>query len=147
MMEMSYNGKNIKEYRQIKITSKRQVTIPKSFFDLLQLKDGDSFKAYAFEDEILLKPHKTVETVYEQDMKKIIHQAIDDGYTGEELAGEIVFRLKQYEHFISRRVEEFEKDIAEEGIDNIAEDVSGVENFNGLDVFFDSEAESASEKP
>lgn len=70
MMEiMNFDGRQVKEYRQIKITSKRQVTIPKSIFDLLELKDGDSLMAYAFEDGVLLKPYKDKETVYDQDLR------------------------------------------------------------------------------
>lgn len=143
---MSFDGRQVKEYRQIKITSKRQVTIPKSIFELLELKDGDSLMAYAFEDGILLKPYKAAETVYNQDVKKIIHQAINEGYTGEELAEEIALRLKEYERFLTRRVQEFEDDIADDGMEDKAGDVVGVEGFNGLDIFFDSEAGTVSKE-
>ena len=147
MMEsLNFNGRQVKEYRQIKITSKRQVTIPKSIFELLELKDGDSLMAYAFEDGILLKPYKAAETVYDQDVKKVIHQAINEGYTGEELAEEIALRLKEYERFLTRRVQEFEDDIADDGMDDKAGDVVGVEGFNGLNIFFDSEAGTASKE-
>lgn len=147
MMEiLNFNGKQVKEYRHIKITSKRQVTIPKSFFELLALRDGDSLMAYVLEDGIFLKPYRAAETVYDQDVKKIIRQAINEGYTGEELAEEIAFRLKEYENFLKRRVQEFENDIAEKWMADEAGKVAEAESFYGLDIFFDPEAGKASKE-
>ncbi|MEW6662854.1 MAG: hypothetical protein ACOY9Y_00515 [Bacillota bacterium] len=60
---------------------------------------------------------------------------------GEELVEEIAFRLKEYDQFIARRVQEFENDIA---------DIEGVgdqsEGFHGLEVFLDKETRKTSQE-
>ncbi|RYD07211.1 hypothetical protein N752_01095 [Desulforamulus aquiferis] len=134
--DLKMDGRKINEFRQIKVTSKRQITIPKSIFEIFALKAGDSLIAYALEDGIFLKPHKDKPTVYDEDVKMIVKKAIEEGYEGEELAEEITFRLKEYEDFLKARAQEFEEDLLDDGVG----DRSGVEDFNGLDIFFDGKA-------
>ena len=136
-VDININERRVKELRLIKITSKRQITIPKSVFDLLQLKDGDYLAAYALDDKIILEPVKTKDTVYDLDVKAIITQAINEEYTGTELAEEIYLRLKEYNSFLTEKVRKFEADIANHGISGAPGDVSEVDSFNGLDVFLD----------
>ena len=130
------SGRAARETRLIKSTSKRQITIPKSFFDCLAIEDGITFVAQVIDDGIFLKPQPVHgETVNDQDRKCIIRKVLQEGYSGEEMVEEISFRLQQYDEFIARRLREFENDIADsvEGADVIP----GVEAFNGLDIFFD----------
>ena len=130
------SGRASRETRLIKSTSKRQITIPKSFFDYLAIEDGITFVAQVIDDGIFLKPQSLHgETVNDQDRKRIIRKVLQEGYSGEEMVEEISYRLQQYDEFIARRLREFENDIADsvEGADVIP----GVEAFNGLDIFFD----------
>ncbi|MEW6697452.1 MAG: AbrB/MazE/SpoVT family DNA-binding domain-containing protein [Bacillota bacterium] len=130
------NSRQINEFRQIKVTSKRQITIPKSIFETFALKAGDSLIAYALDDGIFLKPNKEKLTVYDEDVKMIVKKAIDEGYEGDELAEEIAYRIKEYNDFFKAKVQEFEEDLIDDGV----RDRAGVEDFNGLDIFFDAKA-------
>lgn len=125
-----------KQHRQIKLTSKRQFTIPKSFFDSLNLSDGLIMDAFLFDGAILLKPEKRTETIQDEDYSIIIKKIIAEGYRGKELADEITFRVSEYDNFIAKRIEEFEKDI---NADDACEDDIGVEDLNGLEVFINTQ--------
>jgi AbrB family looped-hinge helix DNA binding protein len=50
--------KDILGIRQIKMTSKNQITVPKEFTDKLNLDDGSKFKACLLKDAIILIPLK-----------------------------------------------------------------------------------------
>lgn len=130
-------GKAAKETRLIKSTSKRQITIPKSFYDRLSLQEGEVFTAHLFNEGILLIPSE--ETVRDQDRKSIIARVLQENYSGGELIEELNFRLKQYDDVIESKIAQFEKDIEDRDIASEDDEV----NFNGLDVFFDVETGSA----
>lgn len=137
---IKFNGQEAKETRLIKSTSKRQITIPKSFFELLALEDGVTFVAQLYDDGVFLKPYKTEKkSVRDQDRKHIIHQVFREGYSEEELIEELNYRLKKYDEFMARRVQEFENDIAGNS-DDVVGDGPEAGSFNGLDVFFNKEA-------
>lgn len=141
-----FNGQEAKETRLIKSTSKRQITIPKSFFELLALEDGVTFAAQLYGDGVFLKPYKTEkESVRDQDRKRIIHQVFREGHSEEALIEELNYRLKKYDEFIVRRVQEFENDIAGNG-DDVVGDGPEADSFNGMDVFFNKEAGTYSEE-
>ncbi len=135
---------NVQEYRRIKLTSKRQFTIPKAFLD--RLGGGETFLAYLMDDGIYLKPQQDKESMCEQDRKLIIQKVIDEGYKGKEMVDEIVFRLNEYDKFLKRKIEQFEKDILEiaESDDDLEDEDE--EDMNGLDVFFDTENEEDTEE-
>lgn len=61
----------VNEYRDIKITSKRQLTIPKSYFDALNIED--EVHAYLLEDGIFLQPVRRQESLSEKDVQAIVH--------------------------------------------------------------------------
>lgn len=138
------NSWTAKETRIIKSTSKRQITIPKSFFDLLTLQDGVTFVAQLFENGILLTPQGAIDNICDQDREQIIRQVLQDGYSGEELVKELNYRLKEYDELIASRVQEFDNDINDRN--DVMDGEPGVESFNGLDIFFNQEAGTSPEK-
>lgn len=121
-----------REYRDIKITSKRQLTIPKAFFDYLGIEE--TVHAYLLDDAILIKPAQK-RTVQEIDIEKIIRNVMNEGYSGDAMAEEIAYRIKEYNGLIDRRIEEFLNDMTG---DEVLDDQGDVE-FNGLELFFDEE--------
>lgn len=123
------------EYREITVTSKRQITIPKSFFDRLAVEQR--FVAYLTNEGIFLKPIRTEsETVYDDDLKNIVRKVVSEGYSGEEMVEEIVYRFGEYNKLIEKRIQEFERDLTS---DSVSDDESEDEHFYGLDALFDAE--------
>lgn len=134
------------ETRLIKCTSKRQITIPKSYFDILSLEHGVTFVAQLFDDGIFLSPYiKSEDSIWDEDRKEIIRGVVKEGFTEEEMVEEINFRIKKYDEFLLRKIEEFDSDIMED--EKSLGDTLGVTNFNGLDIFFDSEIETPAKEP
>lgn len=134
-----FDGLNILENREITVTGKRQITIPKSFFESLSI--DKTLKAYLTPEGIFLKPTpKEQQTVYDDDIKNIIKKVVDEGYTGEDMVEEIAYRIKSYNEFIDNRIKEFEQDLRNESESDLEDD------FNGLDVFFNSETGENAEK-
>ena len=139
------NERAAKETRLIKSTSKRQITIPKSFFELLAIQDGITFVAQVFDNGIFLKPQTKKQSIREQDREHIIRQVFSEGYSEEEIIEELNYRLKEYDEFIARRIQEFENDIADSN--DGTGDEPEVESFNGLDIFFNEEAGTSFKEP
>ncbi|MED4353592.1 AbrB/MazE/SpoVT family DNA-binding domain-containing protein [Schinkia azotoformans] len=128
-----FDGLNILENREITVTGKRQITIPKSFYERLSI--DKTLQAFLTPDGIYLKPKQNEdESVYDEDIKSIIKKVMSEGYSSEEMVEEIAYRIKKYNEFIDNRIREFEKDLGNESESDDLED-----EFNGLDVFFDSE--------
>jgi bifunctional DNA-binding transcriptional regulator/antitoxin component of YhaV-PrlF toxin-antitoxin module len=141
MFEMKSNemvAGEVREYREITVTSKRQITIPKSFFDRLAIEE--TLVAYLLDDGIFLKPARKDDSVYAEDVEEIIRDVVREGYSGEELVAELARRLNEYNKFIERRIQEFERDLKSDSVSEDTED-----EFYGLDVFFtDTETEETS---
>jgi bifunctional DNA-binding transcriptional regulator/antitoxin component of YhaV-PrlF toxin-antitoxin module len=123
---------NVREYRDIKITSKRQLTIPKAFFDYLGIEE--TVHAFLLNDGILIKPEQK-KSIQETDIEAILRNVMNEGYSGDELADEFSRRVKEYNKFLDRRIDGFLNDMTS---DMVSEDDGG-DDFNGLDIFFDDE--------
>lgn len=123
---------DVREYRDIKITSKRQLTIPKAFFDYLGIEE--TVHAFLLQDGILLKPEQK-KSVQEMDIEAMLRNVMNEGFSGDELADEFARRVKEYNKFLDSRVEEFLNDMTSK---EVSEDGEG-DDFNGLDIFFDEE--------
>lgn len=130
----------VREYRDIKITSKRQLTIPKSFFDALNIED--EVEAYLLDDGIFLKPIRKRESVYDQDIQTIIQNVLSQDLPKEEMAKELTKRITEYNEFLAARVQEFKDDM----VHSESEEDEGDFDFNGLDVFFNEENGETFEK-
>ena len=119
--------------RDIKITSKRQLTIPKSYFDALNIED--EVQAYLLDDGIFLKPVRTQETLQEKDIQAIVRKVLTEGLSEEDLAKVLAHRINEYNRLLADRVHEFTEDMT----DSESDDDKGDLDLNGLDVFFDEE--------
>ena len=124
---------NIREARDIKITSKRQLTIPKAFFDYLGIEE--TVHAFLLDDGILLTPEKK-QTIQEGDVEIILQNVIAEGFTGDELADEFSRRVKEYNKVLDRRIEGFLDDMTS---DTVSEAKGKGDDLNGLDIFFNEE--------
>lgn len=122
----------VREYRDVKITSKRQLTIPKAFFDYLGMED--TVHAVLLDDGILIKP-AIKKSVQEVDVEAILQKVINEGYSGDELADEFARRVKEYNRVLEGRINEFLNDMTSEEVSDEREG----DDFNGLDMFFDQE--------
>lgn len=138
-IKMTIELTGVQEYRDIRISSKRQFTIPKSFFDALNMED--EVQAFLLDDGIFLKPIRSVDTVYEHDVQTIVRKALEEGLSGEDLVKEIAHRINQYDRVLADRVHEFMEDMK---ADSGSKEDEGDLDFNGLDVFFDEEDGEAS---
>ncbi len=119
-------------YKKITVTGKRQITIPKHFFDHLDI--GTMVTAYLKDGGIFLEPYREEkETITEIDTRDIVRQAIAEGLTGDDLANEVARRVGELNKLFNRRIQEFERDLSDDSVDDSEDD------FNGLDVFFDQE--------
>ncbi|MGV3464432.1 MAG: AbrB/MazE/SpoVT family DNA-binding domain-containing protein [Heyndrickxia sp.] len=123
----------IREARDIKITSKRQLTIPKAYFDYLGIEE--TVHAFLLNDGILLKAEKK-QTIQEVDVEIILRNVIAEGFTGDELADEFSRRVKEYNKVLDRRIEGFLDDMTS---DTVSEAKGKGDDFNGLDIFFNEE--------
>lgn len=102
------------ETKLVKSTSKRQITIPKSFYGLLKIQEGQLFTAHLLNEGIILIPNNELpETIRDHDRRTIIEKVIKEGYAGTALAEELTRRLKLYDDFIDRKIAQFEEDIKE----------------------------------
>jgi len=127
------NLENIRESREIKITSKRQLTIPKAYFDYLGIEE--TVHAFLLDEGIFIKPDKK-KSIQEIDVEIILRNIMNEGYAGDELADEFSRRVKEYNKVLERRIDGFLDDLTS---DTVSEpDFEGVD-FNGLDIFFDKE--------
>lgn len=131
---------SIQEYRSIKITSKRQLTIPKTFFDSLELRE--SVQAYLLPDAIVLKPAHEKKTVQQEDIEQIVKNVLDEGYIADELADEIARRVKEYNQFLDKKINKFIDEMNEVELP----DEQGDAAHNGLDIFFDTKDTKNSKK-
>lgn len=132
IMEGFGDLQNVREYRDIKITSKRQITIPKAFFDYLGIEE--TVHAFLLDDGILIKPEQK-RSVQEMDIEAILRNVMSEGYSGDELTDEFARRVKEYNMVMDRRINGFLDDMSS---DEVSEADEG-DDFNGLDVFFDEE--------
>ena len=125
---------NVHEHRFIKVSSKRQFTIPKAFYDRLEIGETETLEAFLMDDGLLLKPVKS-EPVYERDIQNIVRKVREEGYTGDEMDKEIAYRLAKYQRMFERRIQGFLNDM--DG--SLGSDDEGDVDLNGLEAFFDSE--------
>jgi bifunctional DNA-binding transcriptional regulator/antitoxin component of YhaV-PrlF toxin-antitoxin module len=129
---------NVREYRDIKITSKRQITIPKAFFDYLGMEE--TVHAFLLDDGILIRPEQK-KSIEEMDIEAILRNVMSEGYSGDELTDEFTRRVKEYNMVMDRRINEFLGDITSDAVSEADEG----DGFNGLDIFFDEENGESSE--
>jgi bifunctional DNA-binding transcriptional regulator/antitoxin component of YhaV-PrlF toxin-antitoxin module len=77
--------------RVVSITSKRQFTIPKKFFDALQM--GNQAKCYTAGGKLVIEPLRK-DYISEQ-TSQILREIVAENYSGEELLEEFELRKKK----------------------------------------------------
>jgi bifunctional DNA-binding transcriptional regulator/antitoxin component of YhaV-PrlF toxin-antitoxin module len=82
----------VHELKSIKITEKRQFTIPKSYFERLNM--GRTVKVFLLDGGIFIKPHDEDDKV-QVNMEKVLKEVVDEGYEGEEIVREHSFRIAE----------------------------------------------------
>lgn len=130
-IENGIGSGNAREFRDIKITTKRQITIPKAFFDYLGIEE--TVHAYLLDDGILIKPAQK-KSIQEMDIETIVRNVMNEGFRGNAMADEIAYRIKEYNESMDRRIEGFLDDMTS---DTVSENQG--DEFNGLEMFFDQE--------
>lgn len=125
------NSYIIRESRDIKVTSKRQITIPKTYFDYLGIKEN--VHAYLLDDAILIKADKK-QSQQEIDLEIILKNIFQEGFSSDEIGEEFSKRVKAYNKVLNRKVNSFVNDMT----DGSEGELKG-DDFNGLDIFFDEE--------
>lgn len=80
--------------KEIAITGKRQITIPKFFHERLQL--GETVIATLTDKGILLEPVRNRETMFQEDLKVILNDLIEDGLDGKELIEEFTKKAESH---------------------------------------------------
>ncbi len=89
------------EKRRIRISSKRQITIPAKYFDALGLsKEVDCIYA---NDMLILTPVKAEESVFSEE---ILSDLIEKGYTGEKLLAEFKRVNRKVRPAVEKLIEE-----------------------------------------
>lgn len=125
MRTLERNLKEVKS-KKISVSQKRQITIPKEYFEALNI--GDEIECYMEENCIVIKP--VVEDSINEFSEYILQDIIKEGFNGDEILKEFKKRRKKLEN----AAKEFNKKIDEEAknIDNLAsfEDVFGKEDDN-----------------
>lgn len=105
MSVMDEPGKNRQPRRKrISVSSKRQINIPKDFFDTLHI--GKEMIAELHGNSIVLKP---VKDNYVDFSKEILADIIAEGYTGEDILKEFEFRKAQIPMALEQLVEDAHK--------------------------------------
>ncbi|WP_245799751.1 AbrB/MazE/SpoVT family DNA-binding domain-containing protein [Virgibacillus proomii] len=105
LMNNRHKGENImgsqpSEAKRISVSEKRQITIPKRFFEKLGIKE--SLICELRDDEIVLRPVPTDDDFSEQILKDLIQE----GYDGEFLLTEFKKRKAQIRPAIETLIEE-----------------------------------------
>ena len=125
MITLERNWKEVKP-KKISVSQKRQITIPKEFFDALKI--GDEIECYIEDNCIVIKP--VVENSLNDFSEFILQDIIKEGFKGNDILKEFKKRRKKLES----AAKEFNKKIDEEisNANNLAsfEDVFGKEDDN-----------------
>jgi len=93
-------------YRMVRVTSKRQFTIPKTYFDKLRL--GETVKCYLEGERLVLEPVR--EDSFWDFSTDILRSLIAEGYQGETLLAEFETRKRKALQALGSMVEEARKE-------------------------------------
>ncbi len=90
-----------KKRKRVSVSSKRQVCIPKEFYETLNL--GDDIYMELYDNRIVIKP---VEENYSDFSSEILRDLIEEGYEGEELLKEFNLRKNQIRPAVKAMIDE-----------------------------------------
>lgn len=125
MITLERNLKEVKP-KKISVSQKRQITIPKEFFDALNI--GDEIECYIEDNCIVIKP--VVENNLNEFSEYILQDIIKEGFKGNDIIKEFKKRRKKLESAAKEFNKQIDKEIS--NANNLAsfEDVFGKEDDN-----------------
>lgn len=91
---------NPKKVKRISVSSKRQISIPKEFYDLLGI--GDEVLLELHGNHIVMKPSREN---FDDFSENILEDLVAEGYTGNELLQEFKYRKGQIGNAVSSIIE------------------------------------------
>lgn len=96
------------EYKIVRVTSKRQFTIPKRFFDALRI--GEQVKCYQEGKKLVIEPIR--EDNFWDFSTDILRELVAENYTGDDLVKEFESRKEKAARALERMVDEARSDAA-----------------------------------
>lgn len=108
LVQLKNKGRIAMESRLGKITSKRQLTIPKDFYDRLNL--GENVEILLEKDSLIIKKLRKAEESFDDYSDLILKDLIAEGYTGNQLLQE--FKIRK--NLLPIAVQNMVKDIREQ---------------------------------
>ena len=107
MTGYKYND-NDNDHKIVRVTSKRQFTIPKKYYDSLKL--GDRVKCYQEGRKLVIEPAR--EDEFWDFSTDILRDLVADNYTGEDLLKEFEARKQNAARALERLADEARNDAA-----------------------------------
>ncbi len=121
-------GYSYDDQKMVKITSKRQFTIPKKYYDALQI--GEQARCYTDGNKLIIEPaHPDSFWDFSSD---ILKELVDENYSGEELLKEFEIRKRNATGALQKFSEEVQQETTTET--GIAADHLFAELLNESDV-------------
>jgi bifunctional DNA-binding transcriptional regulator/antitoxin component of YhaV-PrlF toxin-antitoxin module len=106
-----------KKVKRVSVSSKRQISIPKEFFDELQL--GSEIQMELYENRLIIKPF--VES-WEDYSSEILADLVKEGYSGDHLLDEFEYRKAQIPKAMKDLTEDAKKEAEEASIEDLFEE-------------------------
>lgn len=117
IMETNKNGNSKENVKRISVSKKRQMTIPKEFYDALHI-DGE-VNCEIIEDAIVIKPiHKGYDF-----SEEILADLIKEGFEGNALLKEFTYRKSQLNPALHRMIEETRDNKSYSNIDDFFDEL------------------------
>ena len=118
-MSKVLSEKNPKQSKRVAVSSKRQISIPKEFFDLLNI--GNEVMLELYGNQIIIRP---VRQGFDDFSEEILEDLIEEGYSGEKLMSEFKYRKAQLGGAVQSLIEE----TRESGVHTTIDELFGEEN-------------------
>lgn len=118
-MSKVLSEKNPKQSKRVAVSSKRQISIPKEYFDLLNI--GNEVMLELYGNQIIIRP---VRQGFDDFSEEILEDLIEEGYSGEKLMSEFKNRKAQLGGAVQSLIEE----TRESGVRTTIDELFGEEN-------------------
>ena len=109
--------KSIKKVKRITVSSKRQISIPKEFYDAIGL--GNEITIELLNNRLVIRP---VREESEDFSEEILSDLIDEGYKGEELKAAFAERRAMLTSAVDNLIEEARNSKSYESFEDMLED-------------------------
>lgn len=95
------------DFKTVRVTSKRQLTIPKKYFEALQI--GERARCYMQGEKLVIEPAGVDE--FWDFTSDILKELVDENYTGKDLLREFEVRKEKAGRGLERMVAEAREDV------------------------------------